>query len=219
MKINRILIPPKYKLFYHELKSMSFNLLDIGCGDHSPTLTKYWFPKCRYYGLDKQIYNNSPDDLEVMEIFYKIDLERDNLKEIPDSFFNVIILSHVLEHLSNGLEVLETLSHKLQQQGKIYVEVPSIRSLALPSARGTLNFCDDPTHIRFYGIVEIVNTLLANGVKIIKARRRRNWPRILITPLIIPFHLGFRLKHGEWSGRGLWDLLGFADYVYGEKRT
>jgi SAM-dependent methyltransferase len=219
MRLDWFIIPGKFTRIYKKYKAKEFTLLDIGCGNHSPTLTKHWFPQCLYFGVDKEIYNNDPADLNVIEKFYQIDLEHSDLAEIPDSFFDAIIMNHVLEHLTDGLAVLAKLSRKLKPGGKIYLEFPSVKSLSLPSARETLNFCDDPTHVRIYSIVEIVNTLLANGIKIVKAGRQRNWQRTVIAFLLIPYYLGFRLKHGEWTGRGLWDLLGFADFVYGEKRT
>ena len=63
---------------------------------------------------------------------------------------------HVIEHLHNGDKVLEGLLTKLRSGGVIYIEYPGIRSTRLPSMRGSLNFSDDPTHVRLYSVPEIM---------------------------------------------------------------
>ncbi len=219
MNFEKILIPYKLRLFYRKYKSVPFNLLDVGCGNKSPSITKYWFPQCNYYGVDKEIYNNDPIDLKCMEKFYQLDLESSDLSIIPDDFFQIILFSHVIEHLSNGLKIIEILTRKLSPCGNIYIEFPSLRSLSLPSARGSLHFCDDESHIRLYDIKEIVNTLLSNNVRIIKGGRKRDWRKIILSPLMVPTLQIYSLfRYRSLWARGLWDLLGFADYVYGEKK-
>lgn len=106
-----IFLPVKFKRFYKEFRDKKFTMLDVGCGNHSPKNSKYWFPKIEYYGLDKQIYNNDIDDFKIMKKYYKINLEKIKmLKEIPDSFFDVIILSHIREYVQNGLEVIANIT-------------------------------------------------------------------------------------------------------------
>ena len=110
------LVPVKFKLFYEKFHNVTFNLLDVGCGNHAPSQAKAWFPFCKYYGIDKTRYNNCEDDFSIMEKFYCIDLVIDDLCNIPDNFFDVIILSHVIEHLPNGLDVVKKLSEKLGEK-------------------------------------------------------------------------------------------------------
>ncbi len=213
------MIPYKLRFFYRKYRSISFNLLDVGCGNKSPSITKYWFPQCKYYGLDKEVYNNYDVDFECMDKFYQIDLERSDLAEVPNDFFQAIIFSHVIEHLSDGLNVIKILTHKLSPGGNIYIEFPAVKSLSLPSARETLNFCDDESHVRLYDLKEIANTLLLNGVKIIKGGHRRDMRKVVLSPLFVPpLQIYSLIRYRDLWARGLWDLLGFADYIYGEKR-
>ncbi len=79
---------------------------------------------------------------------------------------------------------------------------------------GTLNFCDDPTHVRLYDIREIANVLINSGFKIVKGGTRRNFLGIILIPLIAIYQL---LKFNKIMGGTFWDLLGFAEYIYAIK--
>jgi len=213
IKPKRLLLPTKFKLFYAAYKNKSFNYLDIGCGSHSPTSTKTWFPNCTYDGIDKQNYNNSEEDFNVMNNFYSIDLTKDSLSEIPDNHYDIIMLSHVIEHLENGDAVVAQAVKKLKTGGKIYIEYPGASSLSLPNMRGTLNFSDDPTHVRIYDIKEISNLLLQNSCTIIKAGIRKDPVRRWLFPLI---WLDAYLRNVP--GGAFWDVCDFAEYVYAERK-
>lgn len=216
MLIKQIM-PTRFKRFYNEYKDKSFKILDVGCGNHSPSITKKWFKNCEYYGVDKDIYNNDDSDLNLMREFYRIDLSGDirQLNKIPDDFFDIVIFNHVIEHLPNGLEVLSELTEKIKNRGKIYIEFPSIRSLSLPSMNGTLNFCDDSSHVRLYSLQEVANILLSNNFKVIKGGTRRDYARIFLSPLVV---LYFFLKNRKILSCGFWDIIGFADYIFAEKK-
>ncbi len=206
-------LSPKIRTFYSEYRKKKFTLLDVGCGNHSPSRAKYFFPEVEYYGIDRDVYNNDEQDLKIMKSFYKKDLEKDPLGDIPDDFFDVIVFCHVIEHLDNGLDVVEQLSKKMKKGGRIYIEFPSIKSLSLPSMKGTLNFCDDATHKRLYDLKEIANVLLKNNCRIIRGGTRRNWWGIMLAPVAVVN----ALMRGWAPAGALWDVFGFADYVYGER--
>jgi SAM-dependent methyltransferase len=208
-------MPPRLRPLYNRLRARPFTILDVGCGNHSPTKTKHWFPKCQYFGIDRALYNIDDADLRCVERLFLIDLDSTELDDIPDLFFDAILVSHVIEHLKRGLEVLHTLaSKKLKPGGLIYVEFPSIRAMALPTMPGTLNFCDDDTHIRIYDVKDVANVLLEDGLKILRAGRRRCLDRIFGLPMVILYCLVSRI---ELRGGYFWDLLGFADFVFAEK--
>lgn len=190
------------------------NYLDVGCGNHMPQVTKKRFPAWNYYGLDRADYNVDAADKAVMAGYYRVDLATGTLDSLPDAFFDIIVMSHVLEHLHNGLDVLDGLARKLKPGGRIYLEFPSERSLALPSMKGSLNFCDDPTHVRVYDVREIANLLLERGFRILKAGRRQYWTRIWLFPIIVPLKL---LTRGRFEAGDFWDIAGFADYVFARK--
>ena len=191
--------------------------MDIGCGGNSPYLTKIIFPLARYVGIDRDFnYHNSPTSLDLIDKKIKHDLNNNISyleKSLENEYFDIIIFNHTIEHTNNGLKILELVTRKLKPNGCIYIEFPSIRSLSLPSMKGTLNFCDDKTHLRLYSVQEIANILLSNNCSILRAGRRLNLISILFLPLRIIICILFRK-----SPAGIfWDLTGFADFVFGYK--
>lgn len=213
----RMAMPVRLKPFYKEYGNCSFRLLDVGCGNHSPSVTLKWFPQCEYFGLDRELYNNDEADLRLMSGFYKTDLAKEEtiLEAIPEGYFDVVLMTHVIEHLPNGLEVLAVLARKVAPGGKLYVETPSRQSLRLPSMYGTLNFWDDVTHVRIYDVDEIAGALERAGLEIVSAGPRRDLPRIALMPVKMCYDL---LKYGRVRASAFWDLVGFASFVYARRK-
>src|SRR5262249_38052149 len=150
-----------------------------------------------------------------MQRFFQLDLETDSLECIPDDFFDVIICSHVIEHVHNGLTILASLARKMKPGGVIYVEFPGPRSFSTPRARrGCSHFPEDPTHVRAYALVDVINSLLDEKVTILKAGTRRDMVRLALSPA--SFVAGL-LRGSPWN-RSLWDIFGFAEFVYAAKR-
>ncbi len=213
--VGRWLADPKVLVLRRQFGDRPFRLLDIGAGNHSATFLKNLFPACEYYGLDiSRGYNNDATDFALMKDFYEMDLTLLEFEKIPDRFFDAILLVHVIEHLHNGDKVLEGLLPKLGSGGVIYIEYPGLRSTKLPSMRGSLNFSDDPTHVRLYSVPEISAILLKDGVKVARSGTRRHWRYIILMPLLLPYRYSQR---GHLVGGDFWDLLGFAEYVLGRK--
>jgi len=217
MNINRYVVPSRFRRFRKRYANANFAMLDIGTVGGAVSMAKLWFPKCRYYGLDVIDNHLTAQDHAAMDGFFLADLETDNLDRLQDGFFDIIVMSHVVEHISNALDVLAILPRKLKPGGLIYIEFPSVRSLNLPNARHTLNFSDDPTHIRIYDVRDIANVLMANGLRIIRAGRRREWLRVCLSFLSFPQQIITYMREGRLHGIGLWDLMGFADFVYAHK--
>ena len=208
-------MPPKLKALKRRFGRQPFRLLDVGAGNHSASLTKSFFPACRYEGLDRdRTYNNDAGDLVRMEAFHEIDLDRVDFAPLPDGAYDAIVMAHVLEHLQHGPRVLQGLVPKLAPGGLMYVEFPGPRSLKLPSMRGSLNFRDDPTHVRPYTAEEVAAILREAGLRILEAGPRRDLQLMMLTPLLA---LRAKLTQGYVPGGVFWDLLGFAEYVIAER--
>jgi SAM-dependent methyltransferase len=195
-------------------------ILDIGCGNGSPSLTKRWFPGCHYAGADIQRYNLSDADDSAMDAFFQLGVDGSGYAAIPEASYDFVILNHVIEHMAVPAPIIATLCAKLKPGGYVWIAFPSLLSLSLPhSVDETLQFCDDPTHIRLPDVREVANILLANGVKVLHAGRSREG---FVTTLADLFKLAKRvvrkLLTGKFSGRGMWYLLGFEDHVFGQRK-
>jgi SAM-dependent methyltransferase len=208
-------LPYKFRELHRRFGQRPFALLDIGAGNHSATIVHRWFPNCRYSGVDRERgYENDARDFELMSEFFELDLTALDFSVIPDGRYDAIMLAHVIEHLHNGDDVLRALVPKLKPGGIVYAEFPGPQSLHLPSKKGSLNFHDDPTHVRVFTAGEVAGVLRAEGLTILHARRRRDPLMILLTPARA---IKAKLEHGYVPGGVLWDLFGFADEVLAEK--
>jgi SAM-dependent methyltransferase len=206
---------PKRLWLWRAFRDQPFSLLDVGAGNRSASFIKALMPQCRYYGLDRtRDYNNTPEDFALMEKFYELDLTGADLGTVPDQQFDALLLTHVIEHLSNAEIVLTRLCAKLKVGGKIYIEWPHERSLRLPSMRDSLNFYDDPTHVRLYAVAEVTEALTLGGVRVLESGTRRDWLYLVLSPLLIPYRAA---KRGYLNGPDFWDWLGFAQFVTGIK--
>ncbi len=207
----------KFRFLNKYFNNNTFNLLDVGAGNNSASRTKALFPNCKYYGLDiSKSYSNSEADFNKMEKFYELDLTLLDYSTIPDNFFDAIMMAHVIEHLHNGDKVLPLLVKKLKPGGYFYIEYPGKKSMTLPSMYGTLNFKDDPTHVRLYSIDELKNVFEKNHCTILNSGTRRNYYYILAMPFRVIYSY---LKTGKITGNIFWDILGFAEYLTIKRNT
>lgn len=204
------------------MSDQSFKLLDVGCGNHSPSITKSFFPFCQYYGIDKELYNNDQGDLKSMDKFFQLDLSQQQLAEVPEDYFDVIIFAHVIEHLENGYQVLESLTRKLKKKRHIYVEFPSPKSVNFPTmkkfgAEGCLNFYDDPTHVKLYSVDEVSSFLEKHGFAVERKGTYRNLAKLAALPAGMFLRMMGRFKGRAFIPIGLWDVFGFRNYVLAQK--
>lgn len=205
----------KFSFLKRSFNNRHFRLLDVGSGNHSASRIHAIFPNCEYYGLDMdKTYNNNPEDFEAMKDFYELDLTKLDYGIIPDSYFDGIWMSHVIEHLPNGDNVVSKLLQKLKPGGFFYLEYPGKKSTKLPSMYGSLNFYDDPSHVRIYSVTELTKVFQEANCIIVKSGTRRNWFYIFG----MPFHMiKSLLQKRKLEGHIFWDLLGFAEFLYVRK--
>ncbi|MEN9549947.1 MAG: hypothetical protein RIR12_2538 [Bacteroidota bacterium] len=205
----------KFSFLQKSFGNRPFALLDVGAGNHSASRITALFPACNYYGVDlDKTYNNSEADFKAMKGFYETDLTKLNYQAIPNENFDGIWMAHVIEHLHNGDKVLPLMIEKLKPGGFFYIEYPGAKSLSLPSKKGTLNFYDDPTHVRVYSVKELQTIFEANGCKVLSCGTRKNWFYIITLPAraILSF-----IKKGYVEGNVFWDIMGFAEYLWVKK--
>ncbi len=208
---------PKFNFMQRVMNGHPFTLLDLGAGNHSPSKTTEIFPNCTYHGVDLNYdYEYTKEDIAALKKFYEMDLTKLEFDEMPDGYYDYINMAHIIEHLHNGDTVVEKIATKLKKGGYIYIEYPGKKSTTLPSMYGTLNFYDDPTHVRVYSVKELSELLRKNGFEIVSSGTRRSWYYILLIPFT---SMAYMLKGKRIPAAVLWDLMGFAEYVFAQKKS
>ncbi len=210
--------PPRFVHTADLLGKPGAEVLDIGCGNHSPTLTKRHFPKCRYSAADCLRWNLDENDDRATDAFYHVDLnDPDQMDRLPREAFDVVLCSHVLEHTERPYEIIARLPRLLKPGGKVFIEVPSRRSLHLPRARngwcgirGCLNFFDDPTHKTMIDLRLAAASFEAAGLEIVRRGRRFLWRRVLLLPAYV---LAGIVLRGYIPASVVWDVTGFAEIL------
>lgn len=112
-----------YRQFYHGLE-----ICDFGCGEGS-FVQQIKSSTSRVIAIELQ--KSCLENLESKGIeCYS------NIEVVPDNTFDTIFSFHVLEHLSNPLEVLEIMKRKLKPGGTMVLEVPSANDFLLMDQLG-----------------------------------------------------------------------------------
>jgi SAM-dependent methyltransferase len=129
------------------IQALPYNaaVLDIGCGNNSPFVTKGLRADLHYTGIDVGNYRQT-----------KPNLADEYLVTSPGEFaaqlegmctFDAVISSHNLEHCNDRDRVLVAMVKRLKPGGLLYLAFPSRHTIELDGRAGTLNYKDDPTHI------------------------------------------------------------------------
>ncbi len=126
--------------------------LDVGCGGGS------YLYRLRQWGW--KVYGVEPNESGVQQArALGLDVRHGELTDVhfPGSFFDVIRLNNVLEHLSDPKETFREVRRILKPDGIVYITVPNTRSLnfwlfgenwyGLDSPRHVISYC--PETLRF----------------------------------------------------------------------
>lgn len=97
-------------------------LLDIGCGNGAFLKAfSYVYPNYELAGLELDEKNK--DELESINAFKKLYIGN---VDALDKCFDVIVMVHSLEHISDPVQYLVSVSNKLNQGGILLIEVPHL---------------------------------------------------------------------------------------------
>lgn len=149
-------------------------LIDIGCGEgRFGEIVKATLPECEVWGIE-------PTDAAAAEAKKRCDRlihsPLDDVDEIPSSFFDVVTMNDVLEHLPYSEPALRIARRILKQDGHLILSLPNVgyylnlRDLIFKNSweykeYGVL----DRTHLRFFTQRSAANLLEANGFRVLRA--------------------------------------------------
>lgn len=146
-------------------------VLDVGCATGYLGAYLKQFFSFELVGVDyDDYYLKKAAERNVYSKLIKLDLNNFN-NELDDyiSYFDRIIVCDVLEHLSNPMEVLKNLSPFLKDSGKFLIDVPNISHSSI-KYNLLLNKFDytpfgllDETHIKFFTLDSLINSLTKNN--------------------------------------------------------
>jgi SAM-dependent methyltransferase len=153
------------------------NLLDIGSSD-GQTL-KHFFelrPDLNYFATDRE---GNPENYPEGCKFHRGDIQ---LYPLPwqSNSIDAVTCMHLIEHLTDYSNLINEVTRVLKKGGKAYFETPHPKSLVLSSPSGknvgtfTLNFFDDPTHIRPVVMGAFAELCRKKNLNIVKSGRSRN---------------------------------------------
>jgi len=146
-------------------------ILEIGCGTCDiGKVVKDEYPDMTYQGIEssEKFYKAIDPAVKGLVIFEKDLLKA--LESVPDASQDLIVLSHVVEHLPEPGQVLGLLRRKLLPRGGFYIEVPneqwkkaqiSVRRILKPGSASWF-----PGHINFFTKESLRNHLEKEGMKI-----------------------------------------------------
>jgi 2-polyprenyl-3-methyl-5-hydroxy-6-metoxy-1,4-benzoquinol methylase len=149
----------------HLPKNFKGSALDVGCSvpyGLSVLKIKGW----KVLGLDP-----SDSCIKIAKDLWSIDVKKGffNIENFEDEKpFDLIILSHVLEHLIYPSEILSQLKEILSEDGVIYIEVPNL--LEHNNLTGYFTF----EHVNYFTPLSLENIVKNNGFEIRKIQLIKN---------------------------------------------
>lgn len=194
-------------------------VLDVGCGNRSPEITKNLRPDLFYVGLDIDDYQQT--DLSKRKADEYILTSSENFAEtivgLGRESFDAVISSHNLEHCADMFAVLDAMCLVLKPNGRLFLAFPTEASVSMPSRHNTLNYFDDPTHRASPpGWLAVVEALRRNDVDISFASKQYKPALFWFIGLLFE---PFVSRQGRQAPRGgTWAYYGFESIIWGVKR-
>ncbi len=213
-RLARSLRKPARFIYLDRYLQGPVRVLDLGCANGSPQATKRYYPQVHYEGATLAEGDLDAADRQAADRIILGDIRHEGVLAQAAGPYDVIIASHIIEHLETIGPTLAMLWRMLRPGGILYIETPAPRSLRLPSMRGTLNFHDDPTHVRIWTPEEVAQSL-GPQADILRCRTRRIARRIVL----LPAYVLWRLAKGLPPAPAYWDLLGFSWYLIARKEA
>jgi 2-polyprenyl-3-methyl-5-hydroxy-6-metoxy-1,4-benzoquinol methylase len=95
------------------------------------------------------------------------DIEKDDLNSLPRNYFDVIRLSHVLEHLSDPIGAVVRLRPLLKHRGLLIVSIPNLESTSAQALGRCCTMLNFPRHLYFFSPATVETVLARSGFEVI----------------------------------------------------
>ena len=130
-------------------------VLDIGCG-RGNLLKAFSRMGFECHGIERTEFPDQPLDS-------KINIHKDSLSEVKfeDSYFDIVILWHVLDHLTDPAEIINEIQRILNDSGTLVIAVPNFGSAQSRLFKQYWFHLDLPRHL-YHFETESLNNLLNN---------------------------------------------------------
>ena len=195
------------------------HVLDVGCFGFGQVAKAKELNRSdlRHAGVDYCEPQSFPAGFD----FRKADLNREPIP-FPDDTFDLVVASHIIEHLDDGVVFFGECLRVLKPGGLLYVEAPSERSLWLPSmpyqrdSFFSLSFFDDPTHrLRPWPPQALHRLTLYYGCEPLHSSYIQSWKCVFLLPVYL---LNAWLKRsGSRLEGAVWGAIGWACYLIAKK--
>jgi len=187
------------------------DLLDLGSSDgetlrHIAELR----PDLQLYAVDLA---GQPEAYPPACHFQRANLETDRL-HWPDGSMDAVTSMHLVEHLRDVRHLMSEVARLLKPGGKVYFETPHSRTVDLPSTRGafTLNFWDDPTHVKPVEMESLAQAAREAGLQATTSGTSRNW----LFAASYPFFLMRPASRKKYTARVHW--IGWSAFLVAQRR-
>lgn len=185
----------------------SAKIVDAGGGPQDALKAKRLFGRCWYEGINIEDLPATSREKLAYDRYHLVDLDESDLSFLPDRSYDLVVSSHTIEHLKDGAAAVTRLCAKVGPGGLLYLEWPSLESVTFPIRGLGLRFDDDGGHRHTYGLDEIRALVESQGLRVEFARRRRQWLRMILAPILVAYH-SLRLRRIVLFD--LWDITGFC---------
>jgi SAM-dependent methyltransferase len=141
-------------------------ILDVGCGDGGLLFafkTRGW----ETYGVDT---SEKACRLAVKTLGGNVCNCALKSCSFPDSYFDVVFLNHVIEHMSCPNEELVEISRILKDNGVVFVYTPNVDSYQFEVTGDKWLHLDVPRHLIFYSPNTISMLLKNAGLEVVKIK-------------------------------------------------
>lgn len=164
----KITIPPQY----------GGKILDIGCGDGKGLL------KLKESGWETYGVETSDLAADYVRRKYNINVITGTVEDavFKDEFFDVIILSHVLEHISNPKTTLLEINRILKNGGILVISIPNVDSFEAKTFKKYWTAWELPRHLYHFTPTTIYSLLNSTGFDVLDIEFDNN-PNILLSSL------------------------------------